>query len=373
MGSQKESLSSVLIPLATSIAAGNYNLLVPQTLETGETSAVKKFTMEIISQLDQERVRVVFGKSESFDLAGFLRSYKVDMIFSTRSGERSMIDYEAACECDVEFKSHSLGWSIGMVDQFADLDYAAKLIVQKKFYKSGQDVNNLDTVFVHKNVSKAFLTMVKDYLYQFYAKKGGENLEYGKMFDSTNFARVTSLVKRSDHAGELKTRFQSNEQNLTINPVIITNPKISSTLMEKKILGPVLPIIEYTDAREVQAVINSRDNVENLFYFTKNSGTVDLVERMYKFKNLYFNDTNVPISSGHVRKSGIFSIGNNELIGKYGIRTFSKQTLFYDGWNFKQGFIQGLTKNPVVKRLSRNQYVGLWTGFAGYLGYRYLF
>ena len=209
-------------------------------------------------------------------------------------------------------------------------------------------------------------------MYNFYAKKNGETLEYGKIYDTENFARIMDLVKPSYHEGSVKTRIYSDENNLTINPVIITNPKIGSTLMEKKILGPVLPIIEYTDPREVQAVLNSRDNVENMFYFTKNGATIDLVERMYKFKNLYFNDTNIPISSGHVRKSGVFSIGNNELIGKYGIHTFSRQTLFYHGLNFNQGFIGKLSRNPVIGRINRKSYLGLISMVGLGLGYRYL-
>lgn len=170
LSSKKDSLASILKPLATSIAAGNYNVVVPDC-DVENSSNVLKATLEIVEQLDSERVFVNYG--ENINLEELLKMNKVDMVFSTKDIEESINNYVIASQYDVEFKCHSNGWSVGIVDQYADIGVASKLITQKKFYKSGQDVHNLDLVFVNKKISEAFITRVKDSIYQFYATKSG--------------------------------------------------------------------------------------------------------------------------------------------------------------------------------------------------------
>lgn len=64
------------------------------------------------------------------------------MVFSTRSLRDTKLNYEIAARYNVEFKCHSVGWNVAVVDKHADLDLAAKMIAIGKFYKSGQDVMN---------------------------------------------------------------------------------------------------------------------------------------------------------------------------------------------------------------------------------------
>jgi len=147
----------------------------------------------------------------------------------------------------------------------------------------------------------------------------------------------------------------------------VKNPKIESLIVNNKVLGPILPIIEYDQIDEVQSILNKKDNVETMFYFSKNTRTKELVSNQYKFKNLYFNDTNIPISNPYMRKSGIFSIGDNSLYGVYGIKTFSKHTLFYRGLmlnNEDGGAMQKLAGSfYAMQRINRKMWIG--SGVAG--------
>ena len=369
LSTKKDSLASILKPQATSIAAGNYNVVIPDC-EMNTGSNILNVTLEMVEQLDSERVIVNYGTNINFE--EFLQNHKVDMVFSTKDVEESFSNYIIASKYDIDFKSHSNGWSVGIVDQFADLGLAAKLITQKKFYKSGQDVHNLDLVFVNKKVSEAFITRVKDNIYKFYATKSGSKLDYGKMYDQTNFKRIMSLVNSEEHEGEIKTEIYTDKENLKITPIIIQNPKLESSLVNKKILGPVLPIIEYETAEDVQTILNKRDIIEDLFYFSKNKGTIDLVAEQYKYKNLHFNDMNLNIHNPLIRKAGVFSIGNNELNGRHGIQTFSKQTLYYSGLYLdkKHSLVQRLSSNPIMQRINRTYYLGLLGAGFAYFNYR---
>lgn len=76
-----------------------------------------------------------------------------------------------------------------------------------------------------------------------------------------------------------------------------------------------------------------------------------------------------------IRKAGVFSIGNNELNGKHGIQTFSKQTLYYTGLYFNKdnSFAQRLAKYPIMQKMNRTYYTGLLAATFTYGAYRFLF
>lgn len=44
------------------------------------------------------------------------------MVFSTRSLRDTKLNYEIAARYNVEFKCHSVGWNVAVVDKHADLD-----------------------------------------------------------------------------------------------------------------------------------------------------------------------------------------------------------------------------------------------------------
>jgi len=143
-------------------------------------------------------------------LDSFLTENKVDMVFSTRGPRESMNNYLKAAKHDVLFKCHSNGYSVGVVDQFADHELAARMIVQKKFYKSGQDTNSLDLIFVNRKISDPFMTMLKQSIFQFYASRNNNSVEYGKIYDEKNFKRIMNMVHSADHGGEIVTEAYSD-------------------------------------------------------------------------------------------------------------------------------------------------------------------
>lgn len=147
------------------------------------------------------------------------------------------------------------------------------------------------------------------------------------MVNSQHFKRIMNLAEKTEHGGIFETSLYSDERSLQINPIIIRNPRRNSPMLADKTMGPILPIIEYNHVDEARELLNSKDNLENLYYFSQNTRIMDDITTQFKFKNLYFNDSTSPLNNQYVPKSGVFSIGNNELRGVYGIQTFSKQTL----------------------------------------------
>lgn len=52
-----------------------------------------------------------------------------------------------------------------------------------------------------------------------------------------------------------------------VSPTIIDQPSLDSRIMKEEIFGPILPVLEFTDIKEVLKFINERPNPLALYYF----------------------------------------------------------------------------------------------------------
>ena len=116
--------------------------------------------------------------------------------------------------------------------------------------------------------------MLKDSIFEFYSSGGkeGQDLGYGKIYNEQYFNKIMGIVN-SNHGGEVKTDIYADVENLNIHPIVILNPKHDSELVNERIRGPVLPILEYESSEEMQNMLNKRESVEDLFYFSQNTRT----------------------------------------------------------------------------------------------------
>jgi aldehyde dehydrogenase (NAD+) len=257
----------------------------------------------------------------------------------------------------VKVKQHSAGWNVGIVSKFADVKEAAELLIHNKFYKSGQNLDNVDIIYVDKAVYNTFIIESKNALYKFYTSLGQKNLNYGTMSSKVEFNRVLELLNdpHLDSSNYLTSVFHSAE-NLRINPVLILNPSESSEIMQNKIYGPILPIVTFEDPLEIKDKINSNEHVENLYYFGENSRLFPEVKTVFKYQNLFFNGTNFGVlGSGLGPDYGRDGTMENGLGGRYGLWTFSKQRIFMNPGGISAYFNGGAQKDFVKGKFSNSK------------------
>jgi hypothetical protein len=227
-------------------------------------------------------------------------------------------------------KLHSAGWNVGIVSRSADIEQAAEMLVHNKFYKAGQNMDNLDVIYIHESIYKPFLIEAKNALYKFYTSAGDQNLNYGKITSSGNFNRLLRYLDKNDHNGQLETSVYHNERTNRINPIMIKNPDFDSRIMQDKIFGPILPLQTYSQLPELADLIDEHDHVENLFYFSENNYVKNDIKEMFNYQNLFFNCTNMPFDSVEFTPEyGKDATMNTALHGKYGFSSFSQQKLVY--------------------------------------------
>lgn len=229
---------------------------------------------------------------------------------------------------------------------------------------------------VHSSVSRPFITMLKDRIHIFYAISGKVGLEYGKIYNVNNFRRIVGLAEKSDHGGEFETSLYAEEKNLQINPILIKNPHKNSKVFNSKTSGPVLPIVEYSQHKDLIEGINVKDNVENLLYFSKNTRMLESAVGTLKFKSLYFNDTNRPTKcmNSWISKPGRWMVGNTALMGEQGFSTFTKQTFIYHGQDLSNTntLMRQMAKFPLMNKFSRRYLVNGAYALCGLFTYKYI-
>lgn len=326
IGTKRPDLSTILKPLISSIAAGNYNVIKPNVRNTeGKTNNLMKNILK--NTLDPKRSILIEGE---VDYSELIKKDMFDMVFCRKRDSTKEI-INLCGQRGISAKIHSAGWNVGIVARSADIKEAAELLVHNKFYKSGQNNTNLDVIYVHESIYHPFLVEAKNALYKFYTQAGEQNMTYGRIVNEQDFDRLLNFLDKSDHQGEYETSIYHNKEVYRINPILIKNPKPDSSIMNEKIFGPILPIRTFSSIMDVAPEVNNHKHIENVFYFGQNSYLQNDIKVMFKYQHLYFNCTNLPFQltdySPHYGRDATL---NSSLHGIHGFHAFSRQKLFFN-------------------------------------------
>lgn len=152
-----------------------------------------------------------------------------------------------------------------IIDHTADLEYAASRTAATKFGNAGQTCIAPDYAIVHKSVSKEYIEKVQQKIAsQFNGKCDG------LMINVRHAKRVQDLIATSE--GEIICGGNCKVDERVVEPTLIMNPSLQSTLMTDEIFGPVLPIFEYEQLSDALEIVNSLDKPLAVYYFGKHNG-----------------------------------------------------------------------------------------------------
>lgn len=351
LGPRKSDLSTLIKPLIASISAGNYTLIKASSFNRDKDKLVtetEKIVKEILkNSLDKTRALLLDDDFDEFEL---IKNKQVDMVFTKKTNNDQVL---AACgKAGVLVKEHTSGWNVAVVTSNCNIKEAAELLIHNKFYKSGQHLDNVNVIYVDKSIYNSFLIESKNALYKFYTSLGQKNLNYGTMTSRSDFNKCLEIL--ADPAlerSQFLTSVYHNIENLRINPVLILNPSQESTIMNKKVYGPILPIITFEDILEIKDQINDGHHTENLYFFGQNTRIYEEAKTLFNYQNLFFNGTNFGVSGGLIGpdygKDGQFG---TSLGGRYGMWTFSKHKTFINPFSSSaNGYLKGRAQKDFIK------------------------
>ena len=314
--------SLTLIPLVSSMAAGNTAMIKPSELPEN--------TMHVMAELintnfPSEYLYVVEGGvPETTEIL----KLPFDKIFFTGSPRVGKIVYEAAAKNLTPVTLELGGKSPAIVTDSANLEIAAKRIVWGKYLNGGQTCVAPDYLLVEESIKSELMELVKQKLDAFNYEDGAEH--YVSIINKRNFDRVLGLIDPSKviYGGTY------NEKTLYIQPTILDNVSWNDAVMQEEIFGPVLPVLSFTDFDAILREIIRREKPLAAYLFTTNEQQKEKFLKTVSFGGGCINDTVMHLTGDSLPFGGVGNSGMGSYHGEAGFKTFSHQKSILDKSNW---------------------------------------
>jgi len=298
-----------LCPLVAAVAAGNKVTLKPSEL-TPHTAAI--ISTIINETFDVKDVVVITGDAT---IAADLLKKRWDYIFFTGSVAVGKIVAKAAAENLTPVTLELGGKSPCIVDETANLELSAKRIVWGKIINAGQTCVAPDYILVHQKVKDVFVKFLIQEIQNALGSDPEESPDYARIINLKNWKRQISLLENQ----KIIYGGQSNKDSLYVSPTLLDEPKMDSLAMQEEIFGPILPIISYQTAGDIEKIIKSFDKPLSLYLFSENKSFIDEVLQQYSFGGGCINDTVVHLVNNRLPFGGV---GNSGMGAYHGKKTF---------------------------------------------------
>ncbi len=309
-----------LCPLIAAVAVGNQVVLKPSEGAPYTSAIIAKIISEVF---DDNHVRVEEG---GVAVAQQLLTQRWDYIFFTGSTSIGKIVAQAAAQFMTPVTLELGGKNPCIVDQTANLKLAAKRIVWGKFINAGQTCIAPDFLVVHQSIKAQLIECIKEELIAAYGNNPESSPDLARIINLKNYQRLTQLLVGT----KILFGGEANEQELYIAPTLVDEPPINSPIMCEEIFGPLLPILSYETADDIQKLISNYEKPLALYVFSTNNKFSKEIIANYSFGGGCINDTLVHFTNKRLPFGGVGHSGIGGYHGKYSFDTFShKKAIVY--------------------------------------------
>lgn len=308
-------LQLLLTPLVGAIAAGNCAVLKPSEF-TPATNVVMKKIIE--STFNKKYVFFIEGDGASV-VPQLMNGFTFDHVFYTGSTAVGKLIYKMAAEKLIPVTLELGGKSPCVVESDANIKVAAKRIVVTKFSNCGQMCVAPDYILVHELKKDELVKALKKCIRDFFGDDASQSDNYGKMINEKQFARVVNYLKEGDilYGGKF------NREKLFIEPTLVENVSLESSIMKDEIFGPILPVISFTSFGEAKKIIQLNKNPLAFYVFTSSSSKEKEWLGSVAFGGGCVNNTSWHLTNHHLPFGGRGFSGSGQYHGKYSFDTFS--------------------------------------------------
>lgn len=307
-------LQLTLLPLVSSLAAGNTAIVKPSEVAPNSSHAMASL---INKQFPSDYVHVVEGGAE---VAGEILGEKFDKIFFTGASAVGRSVYEAAAKHLTPVTLELGGKNPAIVLSGADIGVAAKRIIWGKFANAGQTCVAPDYLLVHSSIEQELLAELKRLLsVHFSSASIGDN--YMAIVNDRHFDRLTKLMD----PGKVYCGGAMNRETRFISPTILHNVTFDDEIMKEEIFGPLLPVVRFEDLGDAVKRIRSYEKPLSFYVFGKKSATTDSLFDDLSFGGGSLNDTVTYFANRYLPHGGIGGSGMGSYHGEFGFRAFSHE------------------------------------------------
>ncbi len=300
-------------PLVGAIAAGNCTVLKPSEFSYHTSRVIEELVQD---NFPEEYIAVICGEKE---LTQKILDEKFGYIFFTGSVNVGEIVMSAAAKHLTPVTLELGGKSPCIIDETADLALAAKRIVWGKFMNAGQICVAPDYLLVDRNVKEPLIEEIKKVILKFYGPEPHLDEKHPKIINEDHYQRLVNLLSNQ----EIILGGKQNNRDLKIEPTLVDNVNWENPLMQEEIFGPILPILEFEDIRQVVSMVNQHPKPLALYLFTKSKKAQDVILKDISFGGGCINDVVMHLVNSHLPFGGVGNSGMGSYHGKYSYETFS--------------------------------------------------
>ncbi len=300
-------------PLADAIAAGNTVILKPSAYSPATSALIEEILTDIFPP---EFVSVVTGgRAENQALL----QQKFDMIFFTGSQTVGKTVLHAAADHLTPAVLELGGKSPCIVDATANLKRTAQRIVWGKFLNLGQTCVAPDYILCQESIRDALIEEIELQIRKQFGKKPLDNKNYGKIISSKHFDRIIRLIDPR----KVIIGGKANQARLQIEPTVMTYVNWDDPVMQEEIFGPVLPVLTFTDIKEIPALLSDKQKPLAFYVFSKDKRNIRLLFSRCQFGGGCINDVIIHLATSAMGFGGVGESGMGAYHGEEGFRAFS--------------------------------------------------
>lgn len=305
----------IISPLIGAISAGNCAIIKPSENSPNTALLLEKL---INANFEEEYIQVInpLGGKET---VSYLLDLKFDYIFFTGSIKVGKIIMEKASKNLIPVTLELGGKSPCIVDETANIDLAAKRIVWGKFLNAGQTCVAPDYVLIDKSIKEYFLMALKSEIINQFGINIKSSPDFPRLINQNSLDRIKTYLDD----GEIYFGGTFDEEDLYMEPTILTNIKENSKVMEDEIFGPILPIIEYSELDDAIDYIKSKEKPLALYYFSEDKNSINKILSKVSSGGATINDTVIHVASSNIPFGGVGLSGIGQYHGKASFDTFS--------------------------------------------------
>ncbi len=302
-----------MAPLVGAVAAGNCVVLKVSKSSAHVSAIIQKIVNETFEK------KHVYCVDYEVDYDEILKQ-KYDFIFFTGSEAVGKKVMAAASENVTPLVLELGGKSPCIIEKTADIKLAAKRLAWGKYLNAGQTCVAPDYVLIDKTCKEEFIIELQKQIKVMYGD-ALNNKEYPKIINKHHFDRLTALIQ-----GEAeKIGGCGNEETRQIEPTIFTDASLEDEIMKEEIFGPILPIISYSNLKEVLTTLKMKPRPLAFYLFSNNQRLVEKVLRNAEFGGGCVNDVIMHLANHYLPFGGLGSSGMGNYHGAYSFDTFTHQ------------------------------------------------
>ncbi len=311
-------------PLVGAISAGNCTVLKASEY----TPCTAKVMGQMIAEFFPPEYIALFGGGRAANQALLAQSW--DYIFFTGSPLVGKVVMEAAARNLTPVSLELGGKSPCIVDQDANLKVAASRIVWGKYINAGQTCIAPDYLFVHHSVKAELMELMKKKIAEYFGADPKGSPDYVRIATTAKTERLALFLK----GARIVTGGGVDVASRYIAPTIIDSVKPDDPIMGEEIFGPILPVMEFTDLKEVTNYVNSHPKPLAFYYFSDSRKKQEEMLHTTTSGGGCINEVLMHIANDRLPFGGVGNSGIGHYHGKYSFEVFSHSRSIMKKANF---------------------------------------